>query len=228
MGVSIGWLAVRGKDADTVLRALADAENTRAEAAENGRLAKLVGDLLIGVADEPDKNLLGEKLRRAPVQMPIDAALVIRGRVRKVIGQSRDDRKLVSGCRIEVGVSTTGIDRAMSKAEVGQTCRAIIANGNISGEVGHEIVDSEIPFQRRLRIKVAEPRCGIVDTAASHRAQRRQRGCNGSVDAGTGSSADCPQLHRQLATKNLRGESIARNHQGEVRAGVQACIEADV
>ena len=39
----------------------ADAEDARAEAAENGRLAEIVGDLLIGVADEADKDLLRQE-----------------------------------------------------------------------------------------------------------------------------------------------------------------------
>ena len=38
----------------------------------------IVGDLLIGVADEADKDLLRQELRHAPVEMEIDADLVLR------------------------------------------------------------------------------------------------------------------------------------------------------
>lgn len=44
----------------------ADAENARAEAAENGRLTEVVGDLLIGMADEADEDLLRQELRDTP------------------------------------------------------------------------------------------------------------------------------------------------------------------
>jgi hypothetical protein len=36
--------------------------------------------------------------------------------------------------------------------------RVVIADRNISGDVGHEIIDSGIPLQRRQRIEVAETR----------------------------------------------------------------------
>src|SRR5882757_3018553 len=46
-----------------------DAENARAETAENSRLTEIFGDLLVGIADEPDKDLLRQELRHAPVEM---------------------------------------------------------------------------------------------------------------------------------------------------------------
>jgi hypothetical protein len=46
----------------------ADAENARLKAAQDGILPEVVSNLLVGISDETDENLLREKLGRAPVK----------------------------------------------------------------------------------------------------------------------------------------------------------------
>src|SRR5882757_10582875 len=66
----------------------ADAENARAEAAEHRRLAEVIGDLLVGIADEADEHLLRQEVRHAPVEMEIDAALLLRVRILEIVGKA--------------------------------------------------------------------------------------------------------------------------------------------
>ena len=76
--------------------------------------------------------------------MKIDATLILGGLVHKIIGEPRDCRKLMPGGRIEISIAAAGIDGAVPQAEIGQTHRVIITNRNISGNVGHEIIDPQI------------------------------------------------------------------------------------
>src|SRR5260370_21608001 len=66
------------------------AENPRPEASKNRVPADVVRDLLIGIADKTDKDLLREKLRRTPIQMEIDAALDLRIRILEIVGKAGD------------------------------------------------------------------------------------------------------------------------------------------
>jgi hypothetical protein len=66
----------------------ANPEHARLERAEPCAGAAVAGELLIGVADEADKELLAEELRRAPVEMGVDAVLVIGIRIDEVVGQA--------------------------------------------------------------------------------------------------------------------------------------------
>jgi hypothetical protein len=44
--------------------------------------------LLIGVSGKANKNLLRQKVRRAPIEMEIDAAAVLRVRVLEIVGEA--------------------------------------------------------------------------------------------------------------------------------------------
>ena len=77
-------------DREDISELRTDAENARAEAAEHRRLAEVVGDLLVGIADEADEDLLGQELRHAPVEMEIDAALVLRVGILEIVGEAAD------------------------------------------------------------------------------------------------------------------------------------------
>src|SRR5450432_3331095 len=48
------------------------------------------GELLVGIPDEADKELLGQKLRRTPVQVEINTALILSGRIHEIIGNPRN------------------------------------------------------------------------------------------------------------------------------------------
>jgi hypothetical protein len=188
----------------------------------------VTANLVVGITDEANIELLGQELRSAPIQMEISAALILGDRILEIVGESGNSRKLMSCRWVEIGIPAAGIDGAMPKPEVGQACRAVITDGDVSGDVGHEIVDPHVPLQRRQRIEVTESRHGVADTVGSHQAEGRQRGRQGSVHVGTRASDDRSHLHSQLAAEDRRRKHIARNNDREIRAGVQICIEVDV
>src|ERR1700716_4256362 len=79
------------------------------------------GDLVVGVTHEADKELLGQELRCTPVQVEVDAALILGGRILEIIGKARDGRKLMSCGWVEISIPAAGIDSSMTEAEIGQT-----------------------------------------------------------------------------------------------------------
>src|SRR5450631_241473 len=160
--------------------------------------------------------------------MKINATLILGGWVHEIIGKPRNCRKLMSRCWIEIGISAAGIDGAVPQTEIGQAHRVIIAHRDVSGDVGHEIIDPHIPLQRRLGIEVAEAGHGIADTVGSYQTERRQRGRECPVDVCTRTSDDRSHLHGQLAAEDRRRKYIARNDDREICAGVQIRIEVDV
>jgi len=109
-------------------------------------LSEVVGDLLIHISHQTDKKLLREKLRSTPVDVKIDAVLVLRVLVLEIVGKSRDGREFVARCRIEVGVATAAVDRGVANAEIGETRRIVGADGNVSRHIGHEVVDACVPL----------------------------------------------------------------------------------
>src|SRR6202008_34174 len=54
-----------------------DADHARLEAADAIARAAVAADLLVEVTHEADLDLLGQELRRAPVEMHVDAILVL-------------------------------------------------------------------------------------------------------------------------------------------------------
>src|SRR6185436_14001417 len=94
----------------------ANAGDTRAEAAERSRRAEIVGDLLEVIAGDTELKLLGEKVGGAPVDVEVDAVLVLGISVLEIVGEAGDRREFVAGLRIEVGVAGAVVDRAMAEA----------------------------------------------------------------------------------------------------------------
>src|SRR5215207_8909490 len=72
-----------------------NAEDTRPESAEERGCSKIVRDLLIGISDRTDEKLFGQKVRSAPVERKVNAALILRGRVLEIVGEAADSRKRV-------------------------------------------------------------------------------------------------------------------------------------
>jgi hypothetical protein len=56
----------------------AEAENARFETVEEWRCANIVSDLLVGIPDHADEELLGEPVRGTPVKMEVDSVLILR------------------------------------------------------------------------------------------------------------------------------------------------------
>jgi hypothetical protein len=82
--------------------------------------------------------------------MKIDTVLVLKGLVDKVIGEIRSGGKLAPGLWVEIGVAAAPAQSTMPNAEIGQAGRVVIADWNIAGQIGHEIVDALVPFERPL------------------------------------------------------------------------------
>ena len=108
-------LGSQGND-ESELRAGAD--DLRLEAADAVAGAAVATDLLVDVADDTDLELLGQELRRSPIEVHIDAILILRRLVGEVVGEAEHARELVPGLRIEIGITAAGVDRAMADADV--------------------------------------------------------------------------------------------------------------
>ncbi len=176
-------LHVSDREQESDLRT--DADDARLESTQDRALSEVVGDLLVSISHKADKDLLGEKLGRTPVEMEIDAALVLRVRVLEIVGKSGNRRKFVPRLRIEIGVAAA-IDGAVTDAEVGEAGGILGANGNVSRHVGHEVVDARVPLQARQRIQVAERGDRVTD--ASHAGCRKwsEPRCQRPVEVGAG------------------------------------------
>lgn len=68
----------------------ADTDNARPKSTQGRVLAKIVGDLLVRISDKADENLFREKLRSTPIDVKIDAVLVLRVLVLEIVGKARD------------------------------------------------------------------------------------------------------------------------------------------
>src|SRR5262245_63334361 len=105
--------ALQVAERDDVADLRAQPEHPRLEAADLVAGAAVAADLLIGVADQADKTLLADELRRAPVEVHVDALVILRVHVLEIVGEAEHGRKLAAGLRIEVGIGAAGIDRVV-------------------------------------------------------------------------------------------------------------------
>jgi hypothetical protein len=60
--------------------------NARLVGSEESGGATVRGDLLKEIADRTNLQLLGDELRRTPIDVPVDAVLVAGARIEKVVG----------------------------------------------------------------------------------------------------------------------------------------------
>jgi hypothetical protein len=70
-------------------------------------------------------HVLADELRSPPIEVEIDAVLVLQVRVDRAVGQSADDREFVAGLRIEIGVARADVDRRKAEAQIGQPVRIV-------------------------------------------------------------------------------------------------------
>ena len=82
--------------------------------------------------------LFGEKLRRAPIKVKVDAALVVSVWIFQVKGEPSAG----AGPRIDIGVAAAGIDCSVPKAQIGQSRRIISADGDDMSPSGPEHLSS--------------------------------------------------------------------------------------
>jgi serine/threonine-protein kinase len=108
--------------------------------------ATVPGQLIKIIAYSTDKELLGKKTRSFQVQMPVDAVLIVRVRVLKIIGQAGHSGKFKAcGC-IEIRITETIVERRMSVPQIDNAVRVIGADRNATPSIDHEIVHPLIRF----------------------------------------------------------------------------------
>ena len=73
--------------------------------------AAVAGDLLEKVADSADVELLRQEVRRARVEMEVEAVLVVGMRVLEIVGHPDDRRELKFVRGIEIGVADAAVLR---------------------------------------------------------------------------------------------------------------------
>src|SRR5207245_2397515 len=112
--------SLHAADGKKIAELRTDAENSRPESAKGWQSAGIVGDLLIGIADQTYEDLLREKFRRAPIEVEIDAALNQRVRVLEVVREAADAGEFISRHRVEVSVTPACVDGTMTEADVGE------------------------------------------------------------------------------------------------------------
>ena len=123
--VDIGLQRPRRND-EAKLRPHAD--DAGLESAEVIAGAAVGRDLFVEIADGADLYLFGQELRRAPIQMPVDAVLVAGAGVDQVIGKAAHRREFVAGLRIKIRVASAEIERAVADAEIGEVAGIVLAH----------------------------------------------------------------------------------------------------
>src|SRR5207245_1796324 len=131
---------------DGVTELRAGACNARLEATDPVAGAAIAARLIVEVAHQADLELLGQKPRRAPVQMDIDAALIFGGGIDEVVSQSSHRRKFISRLFVEIGVAGPAVQRAVPDADIREAGHVVDADRNIAGQVGHDVVDTGMTY----------------------------------------------------------------------------------
>ena len=106
--------------------------------------AAVTCELLKEISGKSDLHILAHELRCAPVDMKVDAVLVLQVRVDEVVRQAPDDGKFVSGLWIEIGVADTAVQRHKTKTEIGKARMIVSTTRDISGEIDHGVVNALI------------------------------------------------------------------------------------
>lgn len=102
-------------------------------------------DLFIEITDRADLNLLGQELRGAPIQMPVNAALIVCAGVDKIIREPCYRGEFMTCHGIEIRIASSKIGGSMPDAEVGKAGGIVLANGYVA------TIQLWTPsFQRRL------------------------------------------------------------------------------
>src|SRR5262245_13065264 len=97
---------------DNVAKLRSDADDPRLKTSDPIACAAVTTDFIINVANQSNLKLLGQKLRRTPIEVHVDAALILGRGIDEIVSESEHSRNLVPSLRIEVGVTATGVDRA--------------------------------------------------------------------------------------------------------------------
>src|SRR5215469_12075910 len=83
-------ISLQVPDGKEVADLRAEADDARLKTADAVSGSAVTADLLIEVADNADQKLFRQELRCLPVEMKVDAILVIGGRIFQIVGKARD------------------------------------------------------------------------------------------------------------------------------------------
>src|SRR5262249_59277135 len=106
-------------------------DDARLEAANPVARAAVAAELLVDISDGTDLPLLGQELRRPPIEVHVDAILIVGMVIQKVVGEAERAREFIAGLRVEVGVGAADIDRVVAKAEIGERTALVIPDRTV-------------------------------------------------------------------------------------------------
>ena len=187
-----------------------DANDARLEGTNLVARTAVTRNLIVDVADQSYQHLLGQELRRAPVEVKVDAVLIIGARVHKIVSEPRDSGEFVPRRQVQVSIADAAISRAVPDAEIGQTSRAVGADRDASCSIDHEIVDAFMPLHRGLRKEVAKTSHCVGDAIRSHEAEWRNRSGYRSGQRSPRITHKSSHAHRSLAAEERRCKHVGR------------------
>src|SRR5262249_1849227 len=133
-----------------------DADHSRSKTPDTISRTAVTTDFLVDIADHTDQILLAQKLRRAPVEMHIDAVRIIGGGILEIGSKADHRREFMAGLLVEIGVAGAGIGRSMPDAKIRQTFGIVGADRNVSGPIDHIVVHAMVPAQQGQRYQVTK------------------------------------------------------------------------
>src|SRR5215510_3308044 len=91
-----------------------DADDPRFEATDPVATAAVARDLVVEISDEAKLPFLGQELRDAPIEVHVDAILVVGVRIFEIVSEAERGRELMPCLRIEIAVGTADVDRPVT------------------------------------------------------------------------------------------------------------------
>lgn len=160
--------------------------------------------------------------------MEIDAALNLCIRVLEVVGKAGDAREFMPRHGVEVCVAAAGVDGAVTDPDVGEAVGIVRTDWNVTGCVGHVVVDAVIPLQCDHGVEVAEARERVRYASHAGHRKRTKPGRQRAVEGRPVSTEHARDADGQLAAQHRCGEGIGRGQEHEVRRRIQIDIQADI
>src|SRR6516164_2105715 len=96
------------------------ASHARLETTDFVANSAVARDLIEEISSHADLPLLGQELRRCPVEMKVYSVLIVGRRIDEIIGKTCHRGKFISSLLIEIRIAATSIDGPMSKTQIGQ------------------------------------------------------------------------------------------------------------
>ncbi|WWE88669.1 hypothetical protein FJN17_34455 [Bradyrhizobium symbiodeficiens] len=116
----------------------------------------------------------------------------------------------------------------MTDADIGQSVRILVADGNITGALDHVIVKAVIPLQLQGRIEIAVGNERVLEESVARGDDRPNGGRQRAGYARGISAMDAGQRCRQLATEYRRRKGIGWRDEHQIGLAAQGQIEIDV